>query len=86
MASYIVRSIPNTLTCCNLLSGCGATLTAINSGDFKLALLYIIIGAVFDFFDGFAARMLHVSSPTGKRSAWLLPPSFGPISTHAIFP
>ena len=66
MASYIVRSIPNTLTCCNLLSGCGATLTAINSGDFKLALLYIIIGAVFDFFDGFAARMLHVSSPIGK--------------------
>lgn len=66
MASYIVRSIPNTLTCCNLLSGCFATLTAINSGDFKLALLYIIIGAVFDFFDGFAARMLHVSSPIGK--------------------
>jgi len=66
MASYIVRSIPNTLTCCNLLSGCGATLTAINSGDFKLALLYIIIGAVFDFFDGFSARILHVSSPIGK--------------------
>lgn len=28
--------------------------------------MFIIIGAVFDFFDGFAARLLHVSSPVGK--------------------
>ena len=35
-------------------------------GDAKLALLYIVIGAVFDFFDGMVARLLHVSSPIGK--------------------
>ena len=35
-------------------------------GYFPSALAYIIIGAVFDFFDGFAARLLHVSSPIGK--------------------
>jgi CDP-diacylglycerol--serine O-phosphatidyltransferase len=31
-----------------------------------MALLFIIIGAVFDFFDGMVARLLHVSSPIGK--------------------
>ena len=35
-------------------------------GDAKLALLFIVIGAVFDFFDGMVARLLHVSSPIGK--------------------
>jgi len=31
-----------------------------------MALLFIVIGAVFDFFDGMVARLLHVSSPIGK--------------------
>jgi len=31
-----------------------------------VALLFIVIGAVFDFFDGMVARLLHVSSPIGK--------------------
>ena len=31
-----------------------------------MALLWIVIGAVFDFFDGMMARLLHVSSPIGK--------------------
>ena len=35
-------------------------------GNFQLALLFIIIGAVFDFFDGMVARLLHVSSQIGK--------------------
>lgn len=30
------------------------------------ALLFILLGALFDFFDGFAARKLGVSSPIGK--------------------
>lgn len=29
-------------------------------------MLFIVIGAVFDFFDGMVARLLHVSSPVGK--------------------
>ena len=29
-------------------------------------MLFIVIGAVFDFFDGMSARLLHVSSPIGK--------------------
>ena len=59
------KHIPNTITCCNLISGCIATFWAFQ-GDYELALLFIIIGAVFDFFDGMTARLLHVSSPIGK--------------------
>ena len=59
------KHIPNTITCCNLISGCIATYWAFQ-GDYELALLFIVIGAVFDFFDGMTARLLHVSSPIGK--------------------
>ncbi len=59
------KHIPNTITCLNLISGCIATYWAFQ-GDYQLALLFIIIGAVFDFFDGMTARLLHVSSPIGK--------------------
>ena len=59
------KHLPNTITCCNLISGCTATYFAFMS-DFQMALLFIVIGAVFDFFDGMAARLLHVSSPIGK--------------------
>ena len=59
------KHIPNTITCCNLISGCIATYWAFQS-DYQLALLFIVIGAVFDFFDGMSARLLGVSSPIGK--------------------
>ena len=59
------KHIPNTITCCNLISGCIATYFAFQS-DFMLALFFIVVGAVFDFFDGMVARLLHVSSPIGK--------------------
>jgi CDP-diacylglycerol--serine O-phosphatidyltransferase len=59
------RHIPNTLTCLNLISGAIAVKMAFE-GDAVMALTFIVIGAVFDFCDGFAARLLHVSSPIGK--------------------
>ena len=65
MSKTITRHIPNTITCCNLFSGCVATCMAF-SGEPGKALLFIILGAVFDFFDGMTARLLHVSSPIGK--------------------
>ncbi len=61
----IKKHIPNTITCLNLISGCIATYWAFR-GDYQSALLFIVIGAVFDFFDGMSARLLHVSSPIGK--------------------
>lgn len=59
------KHIPNTITCCNLISGCIATYYAFMD-NYEIALLFIVIGAVFDFFDGMVARLLHVSSPIGK--------------------
>ena len=59
------KHIPNTITCCNLISGCIATVHAFY-GHQDMALLFILIGAGFDFFDGMTARLLHVSSSIGK--------------------
>ncbi len=61
----IKKHIPNTITCCNLVSGCMAIAYAF-SGNVELSFTWIIIGAVFDFFDGMSARLLNVSSPIGK--------------------
>ncbi|MFC2767034.1 MAG: CDP-alcohol phosphatidyltransferase family protein, partial [Prevotella sp.] len=59
------KHIPNMITCCNLISGCIATYYAF-LGLPLYTLLWIVVGAVFDFFDGMTARLLHVSSPIGK--------------------
>ena len=58
-------NIPNTLTCCNLVCGCMATGCAFY-GQYQYAVLMIVCGAVFDFFDGMVARALGVSSNIGK--------------------
>ena len=60
----VKRHIPNAITCCNLFSGCIACVMAFK-GAFDLAMLFIVLGAIFDFFDGMVARLLHVSSPLG---------------------
>lgn len=59
------KHIPNTITLCNLVCGCIAVRYAF-ADKFIAALLFIAIGALFDFFDGFAARKLNVQSPIGK--------------------
>ncbi|MBQ5896738.1 MAG: CDP-diacylglycerol--serine O-phosphatidyltransferase [Bacteroidaceae bacterium] len=60
----VKKHIPNAITCCNLFSGCVACVMAF-SGKFESAMLFIVLGAVFDFFDGMVARLLGVSSPLG---------------------
>lgn len=65
MANLLTKHIPNTLTSCNLISGCIATVFAL-SANYNMALAFIVLGAVFDFFDGMSARLLGVSSPIGK--------------------
>lgn len=59
------KHVPNIITSCNLISGCIATCYAF-MGIPAYALMWIVIGAVFDFFDGLSARALKVSSPIGK--------------------
>lgn len=59
------KHIPNTLTSLNLLSGSIAAIMAFN-GDYFLVVVFVIIAAIFDFSDGFAARLLKAYSPMGK--------------------
>lgn len=61
----LTKHIPNTLTMLNLCSGGIACVFALER-DYRMAMLFIVIGAVFDFFDGMSARLLKVSSPIGK--------------------
>ena len=65
MANFITKNIPNTITCCNLICGAIATYFAF-LGLYEKAFFFIVMGAVFDFFDGMSARLLGVSSPIGK--------------------
>ncbi len=58
-------TIPNLLTLANLLCGSLAVIALATSSDYKSAFLLVILAAVFDFFDGFAARMLNQCSPLG---------------------
>jgi len=62
----IIRHIPNTITCLNLVAGCLAVISTL-SGEPLIGAFLIVLGAVFDFFDGFAARLLKVSSDIGKQ-------------------
>lgn len=64
MPNPVVRQIPNAITCCNLISGCVAVVMALHN-DYESAMVCILIGAFFDFFDGMTARLLGVSGPIG---------------------
>ncbi len=59
------KHIPNMITSCNLLCGAVATYLA-TQHLYDWAFALIILAAILDFFDGFTARLLHVSSPIGK--------------------
>ena len=60
----VKQHIPNFITCLNLLSGCFAVILVLDR-DPLMASYFVIAAAIFDFFDGFAARVLNVSSPIG---------------------
>ena len=65
MTMNIKKHIPNAITLGNLACGCIAILLVMQC-EFKYAAIMIILASVFDFFDGFAARMLHTKSDIGK--------------------
>ena len=60
----MIKAIPNTLTLCNLICGCLGIVFAFNQ-QLEWAGYLIGIAAVFDFLDGFAARLLNAKSPIG---------------------
>ncbi|SJN17081.1 phosphatidylcholine/phosphatidylserine synthase [Sphingobacterium sp. JB170] len=59
------RHIPNTLTCLNLFFGCIAVVYAFEK-NIEVVFYCILISGICDFFDGMAARALHVKSTIGK--------------------
>jgi CDP-diacylglycerol---serine O-phosphatidyltransferase len=63
--SSIMRIIPNFITSLNLASGFAAVIFAAG-GDILTASWLIIASMIFDFFDGFSARLLKSYSAIGK--------------------
>ena len=59
------KHIPNLITCLNATSGMAGVLFAFN-GELFPAAVCVLAAMVFDFFDGFAARLLNVRSDMGK--------------------
>ena len=60
----IKQHIPNAITCSNLVSGCLSILFLTHNMPVKAAIMIFVAG-LFDFLDGFAARLLHAHSPIG---------------------
>ena len=59
------KHIPNAITCANLFSGCMGVVFAFQ-GQLETAAGFVLLSGIFDFFDGMAARLLHVKSAIGK--------------------
>ena len=74
MLQAIKNNVPNSITCMNLLSGTLAVIAAFHCFEqwwwglqgYQVAFILIGAAALFDFLDGFAARLLHAVSPLGK--------------------
>ncbi len=62
----IKRLIPNLLTAGNLIGGILAIIFTL-TGHIERAPYFILLSALFDFLDGFAARLLNVQSELGKQ-------------------
>lgn len=74
MLQAIKNNVPNSITCMNLMSGTLAVVAAFHCFQswwwglqgYQVAFILIGAAALFDFLDGFAARLLHAVSPLGK--------------------
>ena len=81
----IKEHIPNIITSMNLLSGCIAIVMAFEKA-FIWVVFWVLIAAVFDFFDGMTARVLNVPSKMGKELDSLADVvSFGVAPATAVF-
>src|SRR5690606_22133012 len=62
----MIRHLPNLLTCCNLLTGAAGIIYLLQEPGLVPAAWFVWIALLFDFLDGFTARVFNVSSPIGK--------------------
>lgn len=83
--SKVFPHIPNFITLFNLVSG-AIGIVFIFQGHLIYASIMIYIAGIFDFFDGFAARLLKVTSDVGKSLDSLADViSFGLLPTGIIY-
>ncbi|MBX2964178.1 MAG: CDP-diacylglycerol--serine O-phosphatidyltransferase [Cyclobacteriaceae bacterium] len=81
----MIKHLPNLLTCFNLLCGCIGIVLVFENRYIPAAYL-VWAACAFDFFDGFAARSLKVSSPIGKELDSLADViSFGVLPAAVIY-
>lgn len=74
------------LTLGNLVCGAGAAIALLSEANFVLAFWLVVASAVFDFFDGFAARLLKSTSAIGVQLDSLADMvSFGLVPSLAMF-
>jgi CDP-diacylglycerol---serine O-phosphatidyltransferase len=66
MENKIAQQVPNLFTLLNLLCGC-LSITYAFKGSLEASAIFIFVGALFDFADGLAARILKAYSDTGKQ-------------------
>lgn len=64
---WLKRQIPNLFTMSNLACGCMAVVVILKFQDPFLAAFLALFALIFDFFDGFLARLLKVSGELGKQ-------------------
>ncbi len=92
MFKKVLSQIPNLLTAANLFCGLLA-LDLVFHFEFKNAAYLVLLAALFDFFDGFAARLLSVQGEFGKQLDSLadvvtfgVVPSFMLVSIQRAYP
>lgn len=61
-----IFTLPNAITSMNLLCGILGVICTLRGLPHGIAFGLMLAAAVFDFFDGMAARLLHSTSPIGK--------------------
>ena len=66
MRNRVQRHVPNAITCANLFSGCVGIVFVAFQDNLVFASYCIFLAAIFDFFDGFASRVLKSFSGIGK--------------------
>ena len=65
MNKRVSKHVPNAITCANLFSGCVGIVFAFQE-NLIFASYALFLAAIFDFFDGFASRVLQSFSHIGK--------------------
>lgn len=65
MKKRVTKHLPNAITCANLFSGCVGIVFCFQE-NLIFAAYALFLAAIFDFFDGFASRVLQSFSGIGK--------------------